>query len=478
MIAHPLDTLPQPEAEREMLRCAASCQYFINCYIQIYDAQAKAWIPFRLWAGQVTALDVMLNNKKVIALKPRQIGITWLVLAIIIWMMIFRPVSENLVFSRREDEALYLLSPERLRGMYRRLPAWMRTESIAIDDKSHLRLSNGSGVRGFPSNAGDSYTATLAFVDEADLVPDLDRLLRSVEPTVEAGGKLIMISRADKSKPQSRFKKIYRAATARLNDYANIFLPWHVHPERDGAWYQRQCETTLAETGSLDDVHEQYPATSEEALSSRSSDKRIARKWLKRCYIKNQPAIDAPGIPAIPGLTVYHPAEADEKYVIGADPAEGKKGGDNSAFTVGNAYTGEEVAALAGIYDIQTFAEYIDAIGTYFNNASVMVERNNHGHAVLLWLRNNSYLELLEGHDGNEGWLSSSRGKAILYTHGAGAIKDGEAAIYSEATYLELVSIERETLRAPTTMHDDRADSFMLMLAGCYFKQEIWSMAV
>jgi len=49
-------------------------------------------------------------------------------------------------------------------------------------------LANGSVARAFPTNAGDSYTATLAIVDEADLVPDLDRLMRSVKPTIDAGG--------------------------------------------------------------------------------------------------------------------------------------------------------------------------------------------------------------------------------------------------------------------------------------------------
>ncbi len=54
--------------------------------------------------------------------------------------------------------------------MYAKLPAWMR--SAVVQDNDHeWQLSNGSVARAFPTSAGDSYTATLAIVDEADLVP-------------------------------------------------------------------------------------------------------------------------------------------------------------------------------------------------------------------------------------------------------------------------------------------------------------------
>src|SRR5262245_47062333 len=180
--------------------------------------------------------------------------------------MLFRPAAEVLLFSRRDDEATDLLA-HRLRGMYDRLPAWLKVRSFVVDNDHEWQLSNGSRALAFPTTAGDSYTATLAVVDEADLVPDLDRLMRAVKPTVDGGGRMVLLSRADKTRPESPFKRVYRAARQGQNDWHPVFAPWQADPRRDAAWYERQRADVLARTGSLDDLHEQYPASEAEALS-------------------------------------------------------------------------------------------------------------------------------------------------------------------------------------------------------------------
>jgi hypothetical protein len=106
-----------------------------------------------------------------------------------------------------------------------------------------------------PTTAGDSYTATLAVVDEADLCPDLDRLMRAVKPTIDAGGRMVLLSRSDKSKPQSPFKRIYTAARQSQNGWVPVFLPWDARPDRDATWYEAQRRDVLARTGSLDDLN-------------------------------------------------------------------------------------------------------------------------------------------------------------------------------------------------------------------------------
>src|SRR5262245_34537515 len=116
--------------------------------------------------------------------------------------MLFRPAAQGRLVSRRDDEATDLLA-HRLRGMYDRLPDWLKVASFPVDNDHEWQLSNGSRVLAFPTTAGDSYTATLAIVDEADLVPDLDRLMRAVKPTIDGGGRMVLLSRADKSNPPS-----------------------------------------------------------------------------------------------------------------------------------------------------------------------------------------------------------------------------------------------------------------------------------
>jgi hypothetical protein len=453
--------------QREIHKCRRSVAYFLDSYAQVYDAKSAAWVRFRLWPAQVRTLDTIAANRLVVILKARQLGLSWLVLGYALWLVLFHPAATVLLFSRRDDEAVDLLAT-RLRGMYDRLPVWLKVRAFAVDTDHEWELSNGSRVLAFPTTAGDSYTATLAIVDEADLTPDLDRLMRAVKPTIDGGGRMILLSRADKGKPLSPFKKIYTAAKQRLTEWVPVFLPWHTRPDRDAAWYQAQAADVLHRTGALDDLHEQYPATDTEALAPRTLDKRLAAAWLHQCYVEATP-VDLSHCPdpdrlppTVPGLVVYRWPEAGRSYVMGVDPAEGNPTSDDSALAVLDAETGEEVAALAGQLQPSTLAAYADAIGRWYGSAQLLVERNNHGHAVLLWLAEHSPLRLLNGHDGKPGWLSSGKGKALLHDGAADCLRNRETVLHSFATFTQLASIDGNTLGAPEGEQDDRADAYAL----------------
>jgi hypothetical protein len=464
--------MTRDEQLAEVAKCYRSAAYFITHYCHIYDATLGDWIPFALWPEQRRTLDVVINNLLVVILKARQLGLTWLVLAYALWLTLFRPAATVLLFSRRDDEAMYLLGDERLGGMARRLPEWMRPR--ATEDSRHVwALANGSVVRAFPTGVGDSYTATLAIVDEADLVPDLGRLMRAVKPTVDGGGRMILLSRANKSEPESEFKNIYRAAKRGENGWAPVFLSWHARPGRDAAWYDAQRRDILSRTGALDDLHEQYPASDAEALAPATLDKRIAPQWLLQCYEERAPLAHVEGAPAIPGLEIYARPQPSRRYVMGVDPAEGNPTSDPSALTVLDALSGEEVAALAGRIEPAIIAAHADRIGRWYNRAACMVERNNHGHSVLLWLRDHSSLPRLVGWDGKEGWLSTSRGKTLLYDAAADAFRDREVVLHSFATFTQLSSIEGATLKAPEGQHDDRADSCALCLGALSLRRRV-----
>jgi hypothetical protein len=376
--------------------------------------------------------------------------------------LLFHPAATVLLFSRRDEEAVDLLTV-RLRGLYERLPEWLQVQSFLTDNDHAWQWSNGSRVLALPTTAGDSYTATLAIVDEADLVPDLAKLLRAVKPTIDGGGRMILLSRSDKSRPQSVFKRIYTAAKQQRTDWVAVFLPWQARPDRDQAWAHAQAADILHRTGSLDDMCEQYPATDTEALAPRSLDKRIAADWLQQCFLE-QPSLDRlpTTAPAIPGLTVYAAPQPARRYVLGADPAEGNPTSDESTLVVLDQRSGEEVATLGGRLQPSTLAAHIDALGRWYNQACVLVERNNHGHAVLLWLRDHSRLRRLTGYDGKEGWLSNSKGKTMLYDTAADMFRNAQTLLHSFATFAQLASIDGSTLRAPEGEHDDRADAYAL----------------
>jgi len=92
-----------------------------------------------------------------------------------------------------------------------------------------------------------------------------------------------------------------------------------------------------------------------------------------------------------------------------------------------------------------------------------LVERNNHGHAVLLWLSDNAQdVPLLNGLDGRPGWLTSSLSKVSMWDTTAEMFRHGEAAVRAFETYLQISSIDIKTLRAPDGEMDDRAVAFAL----------------
>ena len=134
-------------------------------------------------------------------LKARQLGLSWLALAYALWKLVFGAPATVLLFSLREDEAVELLG--RLKGMYRRLQQWQQARSVVQDSRTVFELSTGSRALAFSTRGGRSYTGTLAIVDEADYVPNLDQFLNAVKPTIDGGGQLFLISTSDKRRPVS-----------------------------------------------------------------------------------------------------------------------------------------------------------------------------------------------------------------------------------------------------------------------------------
>lgn len=449
-------------ARREWLACTMSPYYFVHNYCYIYDAVAAVWVPFALWPGQVSVLKDLDENRLLIILKARQLGQTWLVLCYILWLMIFQPARTMLLFSRRDDEAQYLL--ERLRGIYSRLPVYMQAKRIVTSNNHEWRLSNGSIAYAFPTTAGDSYTASMAFVDEADLVENLDFLMNAVKPTIDNGGRMVLLSRSNKDLPESSFKRMYRAAKAGESSWKAVFLPWFAHPQRDQEWYEEQVRDSIARTASIDDVWQQYPADDLQALAPRTMDKRIPAPWANQCFRKIQPILKSKLHSINPKLEVYHEPNIFRSYVIGADPAEGNPTSDFSAFHVLDAASGEEVCHFSERMEPSLFAILIAAVARAYNDAGVLVERNNHGHVVIAALNEMGDINLLAGLDQVAGWHTNSKSKAEMYSTAADAFKDMTTMLHTEKTYFQLVSIEGATLKAPEDQFDDEAVSYALAL--------------
>lgn len=443
--------------------CAESLAYFCHNYGHVQEGGGD-WIRFELWPAQTQVCNDFDLNRFVVVLKARQLGLSWIAVHEALKTLLFKPGSKVGLFSLRENEAKDLL--KRVKAVYNKLPEWMKPRGgIKVDAATEFQLDNGSRCMAFSTGSGDSYTFELVIVDEADLVPNLDRMLASAKPTIDAGGRLRLISRSNKSLPVSAFKRIFTSAIKKENSYKGIFLPWHSRPDRNQEWYDTQCKDSISTNGSLDYVREQYPASYAEALAPNELDKRIPLQWITQCYEETN-GIGAVG-PAINGLVIYKLPEKYRQYVAGADTAEGNVTSDDSCVTIMDLLTGEECAVLCGKFEPSTFAAHIRQLSRFYNTAKVLVERNNHGHAVLLSIQDDRLIPLLNGIDNKLGWMSTSKGNALLYSTCADAFRDKQTILHSFDTYSQLASLEGSTLAAPDQMHDDRADSYALALKAC-----------
>jgi hypothetical protein len=110
---------------------------------------------------------------------------------------------------------------------------------------------------------------------------------------------------------------------------------------------------------------------------------------------------------------VWLEPEAGRDYIIGADVAEGKEAGDDSAAIVVDAASGLLCAEWLVRWPVRRFAEELDALGRRYRCALIAVERNNHGHAVLEALENSLHYPRLYRHRGDStlGWPTNAQTK-------------------------------------------------------------------
>ncbi len=460
----------------ERTLCRVFPAYFLEHYVRIESPESGDWVPFHLWPQQQLALETLQHNRSVVILKARQLGLTWLSLSFALWLMVTQPPAVILLFSLREAEAVELL--RRLRAMHDRLPAWLQHGAGPTTTATRWELASGSRAHAFSTQSGRSYTGTLALVDEADFVPNLATFLNAVKPTVDAGGRLLLVSTSDKAQPLSPFKRIYRAAAAGAcgegvnardrSTYAPLFLPWYARPDRTPAWRARVAAEMFAQRGSHDDFFQEYPATADEALRVRSLAARLPAAWLERITVAQPPLPAAtlpPALAGLAGLAIFARPVAGNRYVAAADPAEGNPRSDESALTLLDAFTGAQVAILAGPIAPDLFALHAAALCRWYGDAPILVERNNHGHAVLGWLAEQG-VELLSGPDGRPGWLTTAASKTRAWDEAARRISSEGCSIADGETAAQLALVEATTLRAPTGHHDDRAMAFVLGLAA------------
>jgi hypothetical protein len=482
------DPLAEPAArfdpDAEVAKCAANCAYFINAYGIIDDSQghgenATGTMPFQLWPAQVRLIWELMAFRLLVLLKARQLGMSWAVCGYVLWRCLFQRGQLIFLLSKGQKEANELL--RRVKAIYQRLPQWLRDRLPRVDPRkdnaSEILWTNGSSIQSLPAtrNAGIGNAASVVVMDEAAHMKYGDELYLNIKPTIDAGGQLILLSTANGI--GGLFHTIWEKATEGLNGFRTIFIPWWCRPGRDRKWFRAR----VAESNDPKLIPQNYPANPVEAFLA-SGNMRFDAAWINaQAQNLREPLAPAelpPALRDIPGLKVWTLPQPGRSYILGGDVSEGLETGDYDACPVLDAETWEQVAEIHGHWEPDEYAAALMKVADHYNHAWVAIERNNHGHAVLIAFalardpetdEPRPFTRVYNGEDGRPGFLTTAKSKGPGVDLIAAALRDGLVTIRSVALLNELRHFKRlrgGKLGATKGKHDDRVMGLLVALCS------------
>lgn len=483
----------------EVLACQQSIHYFIGEYVFINDP-LEGRIKFEMWDVHNQILDVIVENNRIIILKARQVGVSWLAAAYALWRTTFSDGANVLMLSKREDEARALLAKSYY--IYQNLPLFLRRKMFKKNETELSFLDNkiqgvaSSAIKAFPSteDAGRSESASDVICDEWAFHPFAEVNYGAYKPTIDAGGKLIGISTANGS--GNFFHRIYTGAKTPADDWSTahpkgkngfvpLFIPWWKRPERTEDWYKTQVEE-YAETPQL--LAQEYPSSDISAFISSGNTYFNTEKisiWQKYC--KSPFSHEMGGV-----IKRWEEAQFGEKYVLGADCAEGR-GEDLSGAAIYHLRTMRHVADIHGDLSPDQFAYLIVQLAIEYNNAFCCIERNNVGVGVIIdVVKRYGYSNVLryraiqnaiklgksqvkEYNSNSEyGWPTNQITRPYLLRDLSNAISTGAITSYDKAFWEECLTFVniRGKLQADNGARDDRVFKHAMALQASKFFED------
>ncbi len=360
------------EQVAEYVKCSKDPVYFMETYMKIVQLD-RGLIAFNMWDFQRELVDLIHNNRFVIAKFPRQTGKSTTVIGYILWYVLFQSNMSVAVLANKLSTARELLS--RLQLAYEYLPRWLQ-QGIKAWNKSNIELENGSKIiaaaTSGPAIRGGSYN--LIFLDEFAHVPKeiAEEFFSSVYPTISSGvtTKVLIVSTP---KGMNMYYKLWIEAKEGRNSYKPIEVAWNAVPGRDEKWRKQE----IANLGGVNGGEELFRIEYEcEFIGSTAT--LISATTLRSLAYKD------PIWQNYEGLELYAKPEADHIYAMCVDTSRGV-GLDYNAFTVVDItempyhivakYRNNKIAPML-------FPNVIYPVAEKYNTAYVLVEINDIGGQV------------------------------------------------------------------------------------------------
>ena len=436
-------------------------------------------VPLELREAQVDTVRAIIENRRVVALKARQIGFSTLLAAWSLWCALGGSDRQIYMLSKGQRESRSLLA--KARYGYRNLPSWVQERGPKLLDRTLERMTfdNDSFLISSQSSADPirGETAWMVIVDEWASIPDQEGAWAAIEPTADQKtARIIGLSTAKGS--GDFFHDLWVRATAGTNGFRPVFHSWRAVPERDDEWYyQKKLENPVWF------VSQEYPDNPEEAFIGSGNpffDLDILRGWSEdvpeplgrfRTYMSGADPMVVDH--AHGDLTIWEHPSSKKAYVIGADVAAGLEHGDWSVFYVMEAKSEKVVAMYRGHEPPDLYAEQVlQPVGLYYNTALIAPEVNNMGATVMSSLmrvqypnlfRRRTKLKRKEKVMETMGWLTMQNNKPDLMNGIDKWMRAGHS-VSDRVTIAELKTFVREQRGNHVALHGSPHDDCVMAL--------------
>jgi len=172
-------------------------------------------------------------------------------------------------------------------------------------------------------------------------------------------------------------------------------------------------------------------------------------------------------------LEIWLPPVKGKEYLVAVDPAGGGSDGDYSAAEVLDMETGLQCAEFAGHMGGLELARLVTGLAVEYNDAWLVVERNNHGSGVLAYVESSCRCRRVFRQGGQAGWLTTSVSRpAVLGRLGAALVERAECFQSRKllAECRSFVRLPNGGCGARAGTHDDRV---MAMAIGLGARAEL-----
>lgn len=167
-------------------------------------------------------------------------------------------------------------------------------------------------------------------------------------------------------------------------------------------------------------------------------------------------------------LLLWNAANANRQYIVAVDTAGGGSTGDFAAVQVIDAATGVQCAELQERLAPLELARAAAELAREYSGALIVVERNNHGTAVLAYLATVERYERVYRQAGQAGWLTTSASKPEMVS-GLGALLVQRPQMFQSRRLLAecrtFVRGENGRAGAANGAHDDLVMAMAIALA-------------